>query len=89
MALTNIFENVTCTNVVNINDLTIFNIEHTAIILGSLWRENCTFEVQQLTKSSFFPTSLILTQHLTMYVEKTLLLWCHPGLLMVKTLFTH
>jgi len=36
MALTNIFENVTCTNVVNINDLTIFNIEHTAIILGSL-----------------------------------------------------
>ena len=36
MAYPNILENITRDNVVNVNDQNIFNIKHTAIILGSL-----------------------------------------------------
>ena len=62
-----------CNNVVNVNDHNILDTEHTAIILGSLWREN--YALLRCSKSSFLifsNISLILTDCPTIYVAKTI-----------------
>jgi len=96
MAFPNIFENITRDNVVNVNDNNILNIKYTAIIVGSLWRENyavlsCSNQ-QKFIFLLFSDISLIFADRLTIYVAKTIFAgkkyFCHRGFFYWKNVFS-